>query len=95
MSLPSTLVLSGAALFSPDIPILISIIFRNMIGEKRILERGSGIRSTIFLLLENSAKREFTLLEDNEESGSESQFTEVDIDYPNDLTESDSELESD
>ena len=95
MSLPSTLVLSGAALFSPDISILISNIFRHMIDEKRILERGSGIRSTIFLLLENTAEREFTLLEDNEESGSDSQFTEVDIDYPNDLTESDSKLESD
>ena len=95
MSLPSTLVLSGAALFSPDIPILISNVFRNMIGEKRILERCSGIRSTMFLLLDNTAKREFTLLADNEESENGRQFTEVDIDYPNDLTESDSELESD
>ena len=42
-----------------------------------------------------SAEREFNLLDDNEESGSESKFAEVDTDYSNDLTESDSELESD
>ena len=42
-----------------------------------------------------SAEREFTLLEDDEESGSESEFTEVDTDYFNDLAQSDSELESD
>ena len=40
-------------------------------------------------------KREFTLLGDDEESKSESEFTEVDTDYSNDLIESDSELESD
>ena len=40
----------------------------------------------------SSAEREFTLLEDDEESGSESEFTEY---FCNDLTESDSELESD
>ena len=39
--------------------------------------------------------REFTLLEDDEESGSETKFTEVDTDYSNDLTKSDSDLESD
>ena len=42
-----------------------------------------------------SAEREFTLLEDDEESGSESEFTEIDTDYLNDLAQSDSELESD
>ena len=42
-----------------------------------------------------STEREFTLLEDDEESGSESEFTEVDTDYSNYLTGSDSELESD
>ena len=40
----------------------------------------------------SSAEREFNLLEDDEESGSESEFTEY---FSNDLTESDSELESD
>ena len=40
-------------------------------------------------------KREFPLLEDDEESESESEFTEVDTDYSNDLTESDSEPELD
>ena len=42
-----------------------------------------------------STEREFTLLEDDEESGSESEFTEVDTDYSNYLTGSDSQLESD
>ena len=42
-----------------------------------------------------STEREFTLLEDDEESGSESEFTEVDTNYSNYLTGSDSELESD
>ena len=37
-----------------------------------------------------SAEREFTLLEDDKESGSESEFMEVDIVYSNDLTEPDS-----
>ena len=36
-----------------------------------------------------STERNFTLLEDEEESGSESEFKEVDTDYSNDLTESD------
>ena len=39
-----------------------------------------------------SGERKFTLLEESE---SESEFTEVDTDYANDLTECDSELESD
>ena len=43
----------------------------------------------------HSAEREFTLLEDDEESGSESKFAEVDTDYSDDLTESDCGLESD
>lgn len=38
---------------------------------------------------------EFTLLEDYKESESESEFTEVDTDYSNDLIESNPELESD
>ena len=43
-----------------------------------------------------SAELEFTLLEDNEESdGCENEFTEGDIGYSNNLTESDSVLESD
>ena len=42
-----------------------------------------------------SAEREFTLLEDYKESESESEFTEVDTDYSNDLIESNPELESD
>ena len=42
-----------------------------------------------------SGERKFTLLEDDEESESESEFTEFDTDYANDLTECDSELESD
>ena len=42
-----------------------------------------------------SSEREFTLLKDVKGGGSESQFTKVDNDYSNDLTESDSELESD
>ena len=42
-----------------------------------------------------SAERKFTLLENDEERWSESKFTEVDSDYFNDLTESNSELESD
>ena len=42
-----------------------------------------------------STEREFTLLEDDEEGGSENEFTEVDTDYSNYLTGSDSELESD
>ena len=41
-----------------------------------------------------SAEREFTVLEDDKDSGSESEFTEVDINYSNDSTESDPELES-
>ena len=41
-----------------------------------------------------SVERELTLLEDDEDSGSESEFMEVDTDYSNDLTESDSEVES-
>ena len=41
-----------------------------------------------------SAERKLTLLEDDEDSGSESEFMEVDTDYSNDLTESDSEVES-
>ena len=40
-------------------------------------------------------KREFPLLEHDEESESESEFTEVDTGYSNDLTESDSEPELD
>ena len=51
----------------------------------------SGIEGYVML----SAEREFTLLEDDEESGSESEFTKVDTDYINHLTESDSQLESD
>ena len=42
-----------------------------------------------------SVEREFTFLEDDDKSGSESEFMEVDTDYFNDLTESDSALESD
>ena len=42
-----------------------------------------------------SAEREFTLLKSDKESGSRSEFMEVDSDYSNDLTESDTELESD
>ena len=42
----------------------------------------------------SSAESEFTLLEDDEESGSEREFSEVDTGYSNDLTESYSELES-
>ena len=42
-----------------------------------------------------SGERKFTHLEDDEESGSRSEFTEVDTDFSNDLTESASELESD
>ena len=42
-----------------------------------------------------SAEKDFTLLKDNEESGSESKFTEVNNYYSNDLTEFYSELESD
>ena len=42
-----------------------------------------------------SAERELNLLDDDEESGGESKFAEVDIDYSNDLIEPDSELESD
>ena len=42
-----------------------------------------------------SAEREFILLEYEEEGGRESELTEVDTDYSTDLTESDSELESD
>ena len=42
-----------------------------------------------------SVLTEFTLLEDDEENESESEFTEVDTDYSNDLAESDPELESD
>ena len=38
----------------------------------------------------SSTEREFNLLEDDEESGSESVFTEVDSHSSNDLTESDS-----
>ena len=41
-----------------------------------------------------SAEREFAVLEDDKDSGSESEFTEVDINYSNDSTESDPELES-
>ena len=41
-----------------------------------------------------SAERKF-LLEDYEKSGSQSEFKQVDIGYSNDLTKSDSELESD
>ena len=43
----------------------------------------------------SSAGREFTFLEDDEESGSESEFTEVDTDYSNDLAKPASDLESD
>ena len=43
----------------------------------------------------SSTEREFPLLEDDEESGSETKFTEVDADYSNDLSESESELELD
>lgn len=42
-----------------------------------------------------SKEKELTLLKDDEESGSENEFTEGDTDYSNDLTESESELESD
>ena len=42
-----------------------------------------------------SAEKEFTVLEDDEKSGNESEFKEVDTDYSYNLTESDSELESD
>lgn len=42
-----------------------------------------------------SAEREFTLLNDNEQSGSDSEFTDIDIDHSNDLIESDSQLEPD
>ena len=42
-----------------------------------------------------SKEKELTILKDDEESGSESEFKEVDTDYSNDLTESDSEIESD
>ena len=42
-----------------------------------------------------SAERKFILLEDDEESGSESNFEEVDTACSNDLTESDSDIESD
>ena len=41
-----------------------------------------------------SAERKFTLLNDDEQSGSQSEFTDIDIDYSNDLIESDSQLES-
>ena len=34
-----------------------------------------------------SAEREFTLLKDDKEKGSESEFTDVDIDYSNDLAD--------
>ena len=39
-----------------------------------------------------SAERMFTLLEDDKQSQSASEFTEVDTDDSNDLTESNSEL---
>ena len=42
-----------------------------------------------------STEREFTLLKDDEETGSGREFTEVDTDYFHDSTESDSELEPD
>ena len=42
-----------------------------------------------------SAETKFTLLEDDEESGRESDFTVVGTNYSNDLTEYDSEVESD
>ena len=42
-----------------------------------------------------SAEREFTLLDDDGENEYEKEFTEVDTNYSNDLTESDSGLESD
>ena len=38
-----------------------------------------------------SVEKEITLLEDDEENGSESEFTEVDTDYSNDLSEFDSD----
>ena len=41
-----------------------------------------------------SAEREFILLKDDEQSESESKFTDVDIDYFNDLIQSDFCLES-
>ena len=42
-----------------------------------------------------SVERKFTLLQDYEESGNESEFKEVDSDYSNDLAESNSQLKSD
>lgn len=36
-----------------------------------------------------STQREFTLLEHDEDNGNESEFTEVDTDYSNNLTKSD------
>ena len=42
-----------------------------------------------------SAETKFTLLENDEESGRESDFTVVGTNYSNDLTEYDSEVESD
>ena len=39
--------------------------------------------------IEGYTERYFTLLEDDKERGSESEFSDVDTDYSNDLTESD------